>query len=191
MKLLVGLGNPGPRYCNHRHNIGFMVIERLIQQWQAPAPRKKFNGLMTEVHRENQKVLLLMPQTFMNLSGDSVQQATQWFDLQMEDILVIQDDLDMPFGRFKLRVGGSPGGHNGIADITRKCSSDKYVRAKCGIGRPAPGQTVYQHVLSSFSTEELPELPDIITHVAKAADCWVQEGLAVAMNKFNGNVASI
>ncbi|ADU66028.1 peptidyl-tRNA hydrolase [Desulfurispirillum indicum S5] len=191
MKLIVGLGNPGAQYRNHRHNIGFMVVERIAQKLGVPSFRQKFSGLLGEGTFAQQKILLLMPQTYMNLSGDSVSQVLGWHKLSPVDMIVIQDDLDMAYGRFKLKMGGSPGGHNGIADITRKCGTPQYIRAKCGIGKPEPPMSVNQHVLSSFSSEQIQSLDSFLNHAAEAVLHSAAHGLESAMNIYNGDALSI
>ncbi len=150
MKLIVGLGNPGKEYENTRHNVGFLILDSYIdnQNW-----KKKFDGLYQILTIDNEKVLFLKPQTFMNLSGNSVLKAVKFYDIQAEDILVIQDDMDLPFKKYKLKTNSSSGGHKGIQSIIQSLNSEGFGRLKIGISHDKNGDTI-NCVLGKFTKEE-------------------------------------
>ncbi|MEI8255769.1 MAG: aminoacyl-tRNA hydrolase [Deltaproteobacteria bacterium] len=183
MQLVVGLGNPGPSYRNHRHNVGFMVVERLHARIGASEWREKFRGLAGRGLLAGRETHLLLPQTFMNLSGESVQRAVTQLGVKPADILVVHDDLDLPFGDVRVKVAGGHGGHNGLRDITRVIGAD-YLRVRVGIGRPTVG-TVEHYVLSPFTKEESAELEGVIARAVEAIEGVVSEGPSLAMNKTN------
>lgn len=188
MKLLCGLGNPGRQYERHRHNVGFMVIERLVERARAPLNQEKFDGRIGQGSLGGERVLLLEPQTFMNLSGQSVAAAARFFKIAPTDVIVVHDELDLPFGRLQLKAGGGPGGHNGLRSIIEQLGSDAFTRLRIGIGKPggaSPKDRVVGHVLSAFSGEELAELEPLLDRCAEAVECWAREGLSSAMNRFN------
>jgi PTH1 family peptidyl-tRNA hydrolase len=187
MKALVGLGNPGNQYAGTRHNIGFMVIDRIASLYGAQAPKSRFKSLVTEVTIGTEKVVLLKPQTYMNLSGDAVRLMGSWYKLYADEILIVLDELDLPFGTLRLRERGSAGGHNGLASVIQQVGTTEIPRLRVGIGRgrgPAKVQ-----VLSKFSPVEQRALPDIIEDAANACVLWVQEGAVAAMNKVNATAA--
>jgi PTH1 family peptidyl-tRNA hydrolase len=183
MPLIVGLGNPGPSYRNHRHNVGFMVLERLRDRINGSEWRDKFSGLACKGLLVAGETHLLMPQTFMNLSGRAVQKAVTQLGVKPADIIVVHDDLDLPFGDVRVKVGGGHGGHNGLRDITAAIGPD-YLRVRVGIGRPTVG-TVEHYVLSAFTKEEAPELPGVIDRAVEAVEGIVVDGPAQVMNKTN------
>ncbi len=186
MRIIAGLGNPGDRYRGTRHNIGFMVAERLIQRLGCDAAEAKFNGLFNGCRSELGRVGILRPQTFMNRSGNSVVPALNWFKLEPEeDLLVAYDDLDLPFGEIRLRRKGSAGGHNGLSSIMEKLGSTEVQRLRIGIGRPSQGDTV-SYVLNRFSKEEEADLLAVVDHAADAAIAWLTSGLDETMGRFNG-----
>ncbi len=184
MHLLVGLGNPGSKYAAHRHNVGFMVIEHLAAGWGAEPFREKFQGQFARVRTEGEEVVLLKPQTFMNLSGQSVQKALAYFKLGLSELVVIHDELDLAFGVLKVKVGGGTAGHNGLKSILASCGGPDFVRVRVGIGRPRSGSTEH-HVLSDFSREECPELADVLERASLAAADVVRLGAQPAMNRHN------
>lgn len=162
MYLIVGLGNPGASYARHRHNIGFMVIDRLAGD---ASFAKKFSGELATITRGGEKLLLLKPQTFMNLSGQSVQAAMAFHKLAPEQIIVIHDDLDLALGKVRIKQGGGHGGHNGLRDIDARIG-DAYHRIRIGIAHPGDKEKVHGHVLSNFSKEEKPVIDPIIEGLA-------------------------
>ncbi len=186
MKLLIGLGNPGSQYARTRHNAGFMVIDRLIKCHGPDAiVRSRFNADCVEIVLGGQKCLLLKPMTFMNRSGQSVLQAVQFYKLDVSDMLVFTDDLALPVGSIRLRAKGSPGGHNGLADIQNRLATADYPRCRIGIG---PKPSMYDQsdfVLSRFAEHECDALEASIKLAADAGECFVASGIDAAMNRFN------
>lgn len=181
--LLVGLGNPGPPYRSHRHNVGFMVLDALHARVGASEWREKFNGLAAKAVVAGREAWLLKPQTFMNASGRAVQKALTQCGIKLRDVVVVHDDLDLPFGEVRVKVGGGHGGHNGLRDISNAVGSD-YVRVRVGIGRPTQG-SVEHFVLSPFTKEEQAELDAIIERAVDAVIEVCAKGPEAAMNKFN------
>lgn len=186
MKLVAGLGNPGSRYAQSRHNMGFRVVEALARRWNASLPRYEadFQGLLAEAQVGDARVLLLQPQTFMNESGRSVAAVWRYYRLTLPDLLVVMDDLDLPLGQVRLRAEGSAGGHKGLADVIRHLSDDQFPRLRIGIGKVDPRATV-EYVLGRFDPHEQPLAEQAVTLAADAVDCWLTRGLAAAMNAFN------
>lgn len=184
MLLVVGLGNPGAKYAKHRHNVGFMVLERFAQQHGAAAPRERFSGLLTKAQVGGQDVLLLEPQTYMNLSGRSVQQTQHFFKLGLSDLVVVHDELDLGFGVVRIKVGGGSAGHRGIASIMECCGGPQFCRLRVGIGRPQ-SSSVEGHVLSDFSSEQSASLGDVLERATAALTDIVVRGAQAAMNAHN------
>lgn len=185
MKLVVGLGNPGSKYEGTRHNIGFEVIDRLAAGGAGATFGRKFEGLFAETSIEFQRVLLLKPQTFMNLSGRSVGQALRFYKLEPADLLVVCDDLNLPLGKLRLRSSGSDGGQKGLRDITAQLGTDAYARLRIGIGER--GETdASDFVLSRFRSAERSVIDDTLILASQAVAVWVAQGTAAAMNRFNG-----
>ena len=186
MKLVAGLGNPGPRYAESRHNIGYLVVDELARRWAADVSRydRDFEGLIGEAQAEGQRVLLLKPMTFMNLSGRSVAAVRRFYKLATQDVLVIYDDLDLPVGQLRVRAGGSAGGHIGMTDVLQQLATDEVPRVRIGIGKVHPSATV-EYVLSRFEPDERPLMEAALTTAADAATCWLRAGIDAAMNQFN------
>lgn len=186
MKLIAGLGNPGPRYAQTRHNVGFAVIDCLARRWSWDASQysPRFQAQYALGEHAGQRVLLLCPQTYMNLSGQSVQAARQFYKIDPADVLVIYDDLDLPLGRVRVRAGGSGGGHNGMTDVLRRLGTDQIARVRVGIGRPSVGSAT-PYVLGRFTPEELETVQQMIETAAAATECWLQQGIQTAMNTYN------
>jgi PTH1 family peptidyl-tRNA hydrolase len=185
MKLIVGLGNPGPRYSGTRHNVGWRVVEDLAAALGAGSWREKFDAFVAEAPCGGQKVALARPLTFMNLSGLAVRQAMDFWKLDLADLLVVLDDMALEAGRIRLRTEGSAGGHNGLASVIAHVGTDGFSRLRVGIG-PAP--RVDEHVdfvLSAFTKSERPAVDDAIDRAVAAARCWVTDGPEAAMNRFN------
>ena len=183
--LIVGLGNPGPRYARTRHNAGFLVIDALarrlgVQQW-----RERFDAETAVTEENNARLILVKPMTYMNLSGRAVRQALDWYRVPLERLLVVYDDVDLPFGTLRLRLGGSSGGHHGVESIIAALGSDRFARLRVGIGRPRDGRDVTVYVLSRFTPEEEAALVGIIERATDAALTWSREGIVQAMNRFN------
>ena len=184
-KLIVGLGNPGPQYSWTRHNAGFMVLDRLSRLSGIPVTRKAFSGLAGDGNWEGERVYLLKPQTFMNLSGRSVAEALRFYKLSLADLIVIHDDLDIPFGQVRLKEGGGHGGHNGLRSLAQELGSADYARIRIGIGRPAHGDVV-NYVLANFAKGEMDALLEILDGALDALEMLLKEGLPKAMSIFNG-----
>jgi PTH1 family peptidyl-tRNA hydrolase len=190
--MIVGLGNPGRRYQATRHNAGFMVVDRIHDLLPPGSVRARFQADFFETQDGNQRVVLVKPQTFMNESGIAVGQLARWYKVPASRILVVYDDLDLPFGTLRIRAGGSAGGHNGVASTIAHLRSQDFPRLRVGIGRPRSGSTV-PYVLSAFSAVEKRELPGVLDRAAEAALTWLREGVTVAMNVHNrrpGSAAS-
>jgi peptidyl-tRNA hydrolase, PTH1 family len=185
MWLLVGLGNPGPRYARNRHNAGFMVLDELCRRAGAPAPRLKLGAELTEATLGGQRVLFCKPMEFMNCSGQAVQRAAAFWKIQPEKAVVVHDELDVPFGRLKLGSGGGTGGHNGMASIIQEWGSPSFARVRFGIGRPPAGWDTADYVLADFADDERRQLAGIISEAADATETIVKSGLHTAMNRFN------
>ena len=185
MYILAGLGNPGERYRSTRHNIGFIVADRFAERLGCDEPQAMFSGITRDCRSERVRVLVLKPQTFMNRSGASVSRALNWFKLELDQLIVIYDDLDLPFGEVRLRRRGSPAGHNGLSSIIEQCGSQDIQRLRVGIGRPTVGDTV-SYVLSRFNPEEERDLPTVVDHAVDALLFWLDYGLDEAMGRFNG-----
>lgn len=183
VKIIVGLGNPGQEYAATRHNIGFMVIDRLKRELHATETRKRFRAEIAEAFVDGEKLVLMKPQTYMNLSGIAAREAAQWYKASAEDILVVVDDIELPFGASRLRAGGSSGGHNGLKSIAAELGSDQYPRLRLGVGRG--GGDARRQVLSRFSKEEEQDLPEIIATGAECVLLWRAEGVISAMNRCN------
>jgi peptidyl-tRNA hydrolase, PTH1 family len=181
--LIVGLGNPGAKYLHTRHNIGFMVIDKLGSSIDSSS-KERFQGAILESRSDDETLVLLKPLTFMNDSGTSVSQVARWYKIPPEKILIICDDLDLPFGTIRLRPKGSAGGHNGLASVIRHLGTDEVHRLRIGIGRPVSGSTV-NYVLSRFSKEEQTELTNAINTASEVAGCWLRDGVQTAMNRYN------
>ena len=180
-KLIVGLGNPGPQYSWTRHNAGFMVLDRLSRQYSIPIARKAFQGLNGDGNWAGERVFLLKPQTFMNLSGRSVAEALRFYKLTLADLIVIHDDLDIPFGRIRLKEGGGHGGHNGLRSLAQELGSPDYLRIRVGIGRPLHGDVV-NYVLANFAKEEMAGLQGVLDGTIDALEMLLREGLPKAMS---------
>ena len=189
--LIVGLGNPGGEYARTRHNAGFMVVEQLADVWKAGWNlEKKFNARMAKGEWSGRKVLLVEPQTFMNLSGETVGVLMSFYRVPLSQMLVVADDADLPLGEIRLRGKGSSGGHHGLESIEQHVGSREFARLKVGIGRTVDGQReITGHVLGKFSAPENKLLEKVLHRSALQAECWVNEGLEKAMNRFNGAIS--
>jgi peptidyl-tRNA hydrolase, PTH1 family len=184
MKLIAGLGNPGGQYAETRHNVGFLLLDILAEDMKLDF-RPKFQGLVAETQISGEKIYLLKPQTFMNLSGRSVRELAQFYKIKPEDILVAFDDMDLSLGRLRMRNSGSAGGHNGIKSIIAELGTENFWRLKIGIGRPPAGWDSARYVLASFMKEELPTLEETLERGIQAVNLWAQGEGVKAMNQFN------
>jgi PTH1 family peptidyl-tRNA hydrolase len=183
---VVGLGNPGPRYEATRHNMGFLVVDRLASRGGDAGPwRQTCGSVAAEASCGGEPVLLAKPQTFMNRSGEALRALAERTGLEPDRILVVHDDLDLPFGRLRVRIGGGAGGHNGIRSAVESLGTGEFIRLKVGIGRPEPGGDVVEFVLSPFAPEEQAELPDLLGRAADVLGSIIVEGPLRAMNRFH------
>jgi PTH1 family peptidyl-tRNA hydrolase len=186
MKVIVGLGNPGPKYQTNRHNIGFMAIDRFASSKPPVRFREEFKSLVAKVDVGGTSVLLVKPQTFMNLSGEAVQPLLAYYKLTPADLLVLHDELDLPFLALRYQTGRGHGGHNGIRSIHAALGTDQYDRLKIGIGRPVnPQQEVASHVLEDFSGEEQTQLGDFFKIICSSLETYLLEGHQKAASLFN------
>jgi PTH1 family peptidyl-tRNA hydrolase len=185
--LVVGLGNPGKKYAKNRHNVGFMAVDRLRDERGIPDWREKFSGLFCRGSAFGDDVMLLKPMTYMNVSGDSVQPAVAFIKVDPAHVVVLHDELDLPFGDVRLKVGGGHAGHNGLRSIILRLGTPDFVRVRVGIGRPPPGFTgdVADYVLSDFDASERAELPDVLERALAAVAAVVEKGPAQAQNEVN------
>ena len=182
MKVIMGLGNPGNKYENTRHNIGFKVIKKLAEKYEC-SPERKFSSLVARDKIDDIEVMLVQPLTFMNRSGKAAGKIAGKLDLKPEDFLVIHDDLDLELGRIKLKKSGSSGGHNGVKSIISALDSRNFSRLRMGIGRPPAGISAADYVLTSFVKEEMDEVVGpAIKRAISAIEVWCREGCEIAMN---------
>lgn len=184
MFLIVGLGNPEEKYNNTRHNIGFEAIDYIADKYNIDINRKKFKGVYGEGFIGNEKVILMKPTTYMNLSGECIREVIDFYKLTNEDILVIYDDISLDVGRIRIRPKGSAGGHNGIKSIISHLGTDEFSRIKIGVGQPK-GDLV-NHVLGKFSKEENEVLEESLEATKLATETIIKEDTQAGMNKFNG-----
>ena len=184
MLAVFGLGNPGKRYLGTRHNVGFSVVDRLAEGLGVGAFGRRFQALTGDARGEAGKVLLVKPQTYMNESGRSVRAVTGWYDIAIDNILVICDDLDLERGRIRARREGSSGGHNGLKSVAEHLGTTAFPRLRVGIGRPAHGDAI-DYVLSPFGRGEQDVVAEAVERAADAARCWMDEGIEACMNRFN------
>lgn len=179
MKLVVGLGNPGAQYARHRHNAGFMVVDRLHTRAPGSEWREKFLGLASRAVIAGREVTLLKPQTFMNVSGRAVVRAIQQMGIAIHEVLVIHDELELPFGELRAKLGGGHGGHNGLRDITATAGAD-FARVRVGIGRPTVG-AVDAYVLAPFSKDEAPRVDALLDGAADLAERIIAAGIETVL----------
>jgi PTH1 family peptidyl-tRNA hydrolase len=185
MKVVVGLGNPGARYRETRHNVGFMVLELLAASLGATAARSRFEGELAEATLGETSVLLVEPQTWMNLSGRCVRQVMHYYRIDASELLVVCDDLALPLGKIRIRRRGSAGGHKGLQDIIDQLGTEEYPRLRVGIGAAPPEWDPADWVLSRFSRDALPTIREAVERAAEAVECWILHGDEAAMNRYN------
>ena len=185
MHILIGLGNPGAEYAHTRHNCGFQVIDRLSRMWNIPVDRAKCRGLVGEGRLGTERIVLIKPQTFMNLSGDCVADALRWYKVEPRDAMVFSDDIDLPLGAIRVRPFGGAGTHNGWRDILLKTGSDRFPPVRVGVGAKPPEWDLADWVLSRFSAEDQKAMDDAFDRAARAAECFVAHGIEEAMNLYN------
>ncbi|UFJ40539.1 aminoacyl-tRNA hydrolase [Brevibacillus humidisoli] len=185
MKVIVGLGNPGRKYEETRHNLGFKAIDKISDKWSIPVQQNKFRALVGEGRIESERILLVKPQTYMNLSGESVSEVLSFYKLTPDDLLVVHDDLDLPVGKLRLREKGSAGGNNGLKSIIQHLGTQEFKRIKIGIGRPEPGRSVSDYVLQVFSPSDREVVEQAVEQAAEAAVKWTGIPFLQVMNEYN------
>ncbi|MFT3768018.1 MAG: aminoacyl-tRNA hydrolase [Minicystis sp.] len=187
MLLVVGLGNPGREYASHRHNVGFMAVDELARRVGADAFREKFSGEYARCELAGEPAILLKPMTYMNRSGDSVQPAMAFFKITPGELIVLHDELDIPFGEVRLKMGGGHAGHNGLRSLMERVGAGDFGRIRIGVGRPPPGfrGEVADFVLSSFDATERTTLPDLVKKAGDAVLDIARRGFGPAMNARN------
>jgi peptidyl-tRNA hydrolase, PTH1 family len=185
MKLIVGLGNPGRKYEKTRHNVGFEVLDLLAVRNAADSPKEKFSGRVADATIGGEKTLLLWPLTLMNLSGQSVRAAVDFYQLPLSDVLVVCDDFNLPLGKLRMRSTGSAGGQNGLDDVINRLGTPDVARLRLGIGPVPEAWKSPDFVLSRFNRYDRTVIDETIDRAAEAVECWVAEGTAAGMNKFN------
>jgi PTH1 family peptidyl-tRNA hydrolase len=185
MKIVVGLGNPGRQYAGTRHNVGFDVLDYLASGPGVVGAKAAFQSEVAEMSEGGEKVLLVKPQTFMNLSGRAVRAVLDFYKLTPADLLVVCDDYNLPLGKLRVRAKGSSGGQNGLRNIQEQLGTDEYARLRIGIGQPAPGEAV-DFVLTRFKPGERAAAEEAVANAAAGVLVWVRQGLAACMNRVNG-----
>jgi peptidyl-tRNA hydrolase, PTH1 family len=185
MKLVVGLGNPGRKYQDTRHNIGYAILAELAGKYGAGPMKHKFHGEVMEADIGGQKAILLSPLTYMNLSGLSVAEAKNFYKIPEEDLFVLCDDLNLPLGKLRIRVQGSSGGQKGLEDIIRMLGSEGFPRLRVGIGAPPEGRDWADFVLTKFTEEEVPQIKVAVGRAVEAVTVWARDGIECCMNQYN------
>ena len=190
LRLILGLGNPGREYQSTRHNMGFMVVDRLAQAHEIPLDRRKFNVVFGRGKAGNQPVILAKPMTYMNVSGPAARDLAFFFKLGVQDILVIHDDIDLVFGQIKIKEKGGNGGHNGVRSLIEALGTGEFTRLRVGIGRPQNWQGAKAYVLARFDAQQETRLEDVVSTAQDAAETILVKGVPEAMNRFHGKTIS-
>jgi PTH1 family peptidyl-tRNA hydrolase len=183
MKVVVGLGNPGSRYAGTRHNVGYAVVDLLAASPRAGRFQSRFQAQVAELVEEPGKVLLVKPETFMNLSGRCVRQALDFYQVPLSALLVVCDDINLPLGKLRLRARGTHGGHNGLRDIQNHVGTTEYARLRIGVG--SPDEDAVDHVLGRFRPTERAVIDEAVQLAAQAVGVWIHEGIEASMNRYN------
>ena len=187
IKLIVGLGNPGSEYAQTRHNVGFMLVDRICVRLNARGMKLQSKAIVITAQHEGQKLILAKPQTFMNLSGQAIQGLIHFYKVPLDHVLVAHDDLDLPFCTIRMRPGGGAGGQKGVKSTIDQLGTAEFPRLRFGLDRPPGRMDAAAYVLQEFSPKELQAVSETLDRAADAALTWVSEGLNMAMNKFNGS----
>lgn len=185
MKVIVGLGNPGKRYAETRHNLGFVVIDRIAARLGVSVQQEICDSLVGEGLVEEKKIILAKPQSFMNRSGSAVAKLASEYGIGADDLTVVSDDLDLPFGRIRIRATGGAGGHRGLQSIIENLAGTAFQRVRMGIGRPPLGVDAADYVLEPFSVEEVQQLAEVVERASEAVFCLLRRGPEQAMAQFN------
>jgi PTH1 family peptidyl-tRNA hydrolase len=183
-KIVVGLGNPGARYAGTRHNVGYAVVDSLAAGPSAGRFQARFQAQVAELNEDGQKIYLVKPETFMNLSGRCVRQVLDFYQAPLTDLLVVCDDMNLPLGKLRVRARGTHGGHNGLRDIQNHLGTTEYARLRIGVGAPEGDDTV-DYVLSRFRPGERPVIDDAVQLAVQAVVLWVHRGIEACMNQYN------
>lgn len=189
MKIVAGLGNPGPQYETTRHNAGFLAIDRLVEEWRAQGPDNGYEGEIYLANVGSEKVLLVKPQTFMNLSGKCIAPLMRFYKLEPSDLIVVHDEVDLKPPQIRIKTGGGSAGNNGIRSIDASLGTPEYHRVRVGVGKPSPlaqgPRNTADHVLQQFSDDELAQLGETLVRVQKAVERMISGDVEGAMNEFN------
>ena len=185
LRLVAALGNPGRQYRDTRHNVGFMVASEILRRWRGGAERTEDRAIVASARIGGEAVLVVQPQTFMNLSGDAVEAVARRHGVETQEMLLVYDDADLPIGRIRIRTGGGAGGHRGVASIIDRLGTDRIMRIRLGIGRSEDEDDLADRVLSPFTRDEMPAVRTMIEEAAEAVGMIAHEGIAAAMNRFN------
>ena len=189
--LIVGLGNPGAEYAKTRHNAGFSLVEKLAARWKVSwRNERKFKARAARAERERRRVLLCQPQTFMNASGEAVKAVLSFYQLPLKNLLVAVDDADLPLGEIRLRAEGGSGGHHGYQSIGQHMGTQAFARLRLGIGRKDGAREITDYVLDRFAKAEAALMEKVLDRAADQAECWLADGIEMAMNRFNGSVST-
>ncbi|NLW90269.1 MAG: aminoacyl-tRNA hydrolase [Syntrophomonadaceae bacterium] len=183
MKVIVGLGNPGKKYSDTRHNIGFRVLEEVARRHGVQKEESRFDALIAHIMLGGQKVLLVKPLTYMNLSGKAVQPLLHWYKADLSDLIVVYDDMDLPVGNLRLRADGGSGGHKGLTSVIERLGSREFNRLRLGIGRPT--DEAIDWVLGTFAADEKELVKEMVAGAADRLEYWVEQGIVRAMNEYN------
>lgn len=183
--LIVGLGNPGPQYADHRHNVGFQILELLAGAHNLAFDRLQHKARVATGRIGERRVVLARPLTYMNRSGESVVPLVRWYKVPLEQLMVVYDDLDLSLGTLRLRPWGGSGGHRGMESVIQRLGTEEFPRLRVGIGRPPAGWDPADYVLHPFAEDELPVITEARERAVEAIECWLAEGIGVAMNRFN------
>ncbi len=189
MWLVVGLGNPGPKYALTRHNVGFMAIDILLKACGNPPIKEDFKSVISKFKWEGQEVVTLQPQTYMNLSGEAVQATAAFYKIPPQQVIVIHDEVDLPFMGFKIQQNRGAGGHNGIKSVSEKLATNDYIRIRLGVGRsPHPEMSTADFVLQKFNSDEMAKLPEMLEKCVDAIEMIITEGVAKASTTYNSKI---
>lgn len=187
MYLIAGLGNPDKKYDMTRHNIGFDAVDMISREFNAPIKKIKFKAVYGETDIMGEKVILAKPQTYMNLSGESIREIASFYKIKPQNIIIFHDDISLPVGKVRIRKKGSDGGHNGLKSIIYQLVSDDFVRVKIGVGAPAnKDYDLADYVLGKFTKDDLEKIIPVLKECSDMAECIIKQGVDTAMNKYNG-----
>ena len=185
MKAIIGLGNPGMKYAGTRHNIGFDAVTAIADKYNLSINNKNFKGVYADGHIAGEKVLLVQPQTFMNLSGECVREVADFYKLNPDEIIIICDDINLDVGRLRIRKKGSAGGHNGLKNIIAHLGTEEFPRIRVGVGEKTEGWDLADYVLARFDKDSEPVIREALANVVGAVETWISEGIDAAMNRYN------